>query len=74
MVKPLEIVIFHFFYNHNVKKKKKRAGGLEKETTTKKKKGEEEKILNTLERLLVEMSITPHLSRMANNAEDRIVA
>ena len=56
------------------KKKKKRAGGLEKETTTKKKKGEEEKILNTLERLLVEMSITPHLSRMANNAEDRIVA
>lgn len=73
MVKPLEIVIFHFFYNHNVKKKK-RAGGLEKETTTKKKKGEEEKILNTLERLLVEMSITPHLSRMANNAEDRIVA
>lgn len=55
-------------------KKKKGAGGLEKETTTKKKKGEEEKILNTLERLLVEMSITPHLSRMANNAEDRIVA
>ena len=46
---------------------------MEKETTTTKKKGEE-KILNTLERLLVETSITPHLSRMDNNAEDRIEA
>ena len=71
MVKPLEIVIFHFFYNHNVKKKK--AGGLEKETKEKKQ-GEEEKILNTLQMLLVETSITPHLSRMANNTEDRIEA
>ena len=66
MVKPLEIVIFHLFYGHNVKKK---AGGLEKET---KKRQGEEKILNTSEMLLVEISITPHLSRMANNTEDRI--
>ena len=67
MVKPLEIVIFHLCYGHNLKKKK--AGGLEKET---KKRQGEEKILNTSEMLLVEISITPHLSRMANNTEDRI--
>ena len=73
MVKPLEIVILHFFYNHNVKKKKGQ-GVWKRKQQQKKKKGEEEKILNTLERLLVEMSITPHLSRMANNAEDRIEA
>ena len=54
--------------------KKKKGRGFGKGNNNKKKKGEEEKILNTLERLLVEMSITPHLSRMSNNAEDRIEA
>ena len=54
---------------------KKRGGGrgFGKGNNNNKKKGEE-KILNTLERLLVETSITPHLSRMDNNAEDRIQA
>lgn len=69
MVKPLEIVIFHLFYGHNVKKKKGRGFG----KGNQKKQGEE-KILNRSEMLLVEMSITPHLSRMANNIEDRVEA